>query len=102
MAYRVVADHIRTLTVTIADGGRPGKYLIMKSFFFICSILMKIPNYSLDNVGQGYVLRRILRRGIRFASEKLGAKPGFFASLVDIVVDSLGEDFPELARDPQG
>ena len=54
-----------------------------------------------DNVGQGYVLRRILRRGIRFASEKLGAKPGFFASLVDIVVDSLGEFFPELARDPQ-
>ena len=56
----------------------------------------------LDNVGQGYVLRRILRRGIRFATEKLGAKPGFFASLVDIVVDSLGEFFPELARDPQG
>jgi len=77
MAYRVVADHIRTLTVTLADGGRP------------------------DNVGQGYVLRRILRRGIRFASEKLGAKPGFFASLVDIVVDSLGESFPELVRDPQ-
>ena len=58
-------------------------------------------NESPDNVGQGYVLRRILRRGIRFASEKLGAKPGFFASLVDIVVESLGEFFPELARDPQ-
>lgn len=58
-------------------------------------------SYPTDNVGQGYVLRRILRRGIRFASEKLGAKPGFFASLVDIVVDSLGESFPELVRDPQ-
>ncbi len=77
MAYRVVADHIRTLTVTIADGGRP------------------------DNVGRGYVLRRILRRGIRYATEKLNAKPGFFASLVDCVVDSLGEFFPEVSRDPQ-
>ena len=54
----VVADHIRTLTVSLSDGGRP------------------------DNVGRGYVLRRILRRGIRYASEKLNAKPGFFAALV--------------------
>jgi alanyl-tRNA synthetase len=44
MAYRVIADHIRTLTVTLADGGRP------------------------DNVGRGYVLRRILRRGIRLVN----------------------------------
>ncbi len=51
-AYRVVADHARTLTIALADGGRP------------------------DNVGRGYVLRRILRRGVRYASEKLGAKPG--------------------------
>ena len=77
MAYRVVADHIRTLTIALTDGGRP------------------------DNVGRGYVLRRILRRGIRFATEKLKAKPGFFASLVDIVVESLGEAFPELGKDPQ-
>ena len=65
MAYRVLADHVRTLTVTISDGGRP------------------------DNVGRGYVLRRILRRGIRYSSEKLGAKPGVFAELVDAVVDIL-------------
>ncbi|XP_040574942.1 alanine--tRNA ligase, cytoplasmic [Lepeophtheirus salmonis] len=77
MAYRVVADHIRTLTIVIADGGRP------------------------DNVGRGYVLRRILRRGIRFATEKLNAKPGFFGSLVDVVVSVLGHIFPELTKDPE-
>ena len=59
MAYRVVADHVRTLTVALSDGGRP------------------------DNVGRGYVLRRILRRGVRFATEKLGAKPGsIFKTLI--------------------
>ena len=61
----------------MADGGRP------------------------DNVGRGYVLRRILRRGIRFASENLNAKPGFFSSLVDVVCDLLGDFFPELNKDPQ-
>jgi alanyl-tRNA synthetase len=48
-----------------------------------------------------YVLRRILRRGIRFAVKKLNAKPGFFASLVDTVVEILGDAFPELKRDPK-
>lgn len=48
-----------------------------------------------------YVLRRILRRAIRYSSEKLNAKPGFLASLVDVVVDSLGSFFTELRRDPQ-
>ena len=46
-------------------------------------------------------MRRILRRGIRFAIKKLNAKPGFLASLVDTVVDILGDAFPELKRDPQ-
>jgi len=76
MAYRVLADHARTLTVALSDGGRP------------------------DNVGRGYVLRRILRRAVRYASEKLGAKPGFFASLVETVVALLGDQFPEVRRDP--
>lgn len=75
MAYRVVADHIRTLTVALADGGIP------------------------DKVGRGYVLRRVLRRAIRYASEKLSAKPGMFASLVPVVVESLGDVFPELHKD---
>ncbi|CEF67938.1 Alanine--tRNA ligase, mitochondrial [Strongyloides ratti] len=75
MAYRVVADHIRTLVIAIADGGVP------------------------DNVGRGYVLRRVLRRAVRYATEKLGAKPGFFSSLVDVVITLLGETFPELNKD---
>ncbi|CAI8011142.1 Alanine--tRNA ligase, cytoplasmic [Geodia barretti] len=77
MAYRVVADHIRTLTVAISDGGKP------------------------DATGRGYVLRRILRRGIRYCTEVLNGKPGMFASLVPVVVESLGEAFPEITKDPQ-
>ena len=42
------------------------------------------------------IMLRILRRGVRYASEKLNAKPGMFASLVDIVVDVLGSTFPEV------
>lgn len=76
MAYRVLADHARTITIALSDGGRP------------------------DNTGRGYVLRRILRRAVRYSHEKLGAQRGFFASLVDVVVDSLGDAFPELKKDP--
>lgn len=65
-AYRVIADHIRTLTIAISDGGIP------------------------DKDGRGYVLRRILRRGVRYASNKMNVKIGsFFSSLVPAVVDSL-------------
>ncbi|TNN01013.1 alanine--tRNA ligase, cytoplasmic [Takifugu flavidus] len=77
MAYRVLADHARTLTIALSDGGRP------------------------DNTGRGYVLRRILRRAVRYSHEKLGAQRGFFASLVDVVVKSLGDAFPELRKDPE-
>ncbi|XP_066569590.1 alanine--tRNA ligase, cytoplasmic [Amia ocellicauda] len=76
MAYRVLADHARTITIALSDGGRP------------------------DNTGRGYVLRRILRRAVRYSHEKLGASRGFFASLVDVVVESLGDAFPELRKDP--
>ncbi|XGW19724.1 hypothetical protein V3C99_003511 [Haemonchus contortus] len=77
MAYRVVADHIRTLTIALSDGGRP------------------------DNTGRGYVLRRVLRRGVRYATEKLNAQPEFFASLVPVAIEILGDTFPELRRDPE-
>ncbi|KAG8437304.1 hypothetical protein GDO86_008129 [Hymenochirus boettgeri] len=76
MAYRVLADHARTITVALADGGRP------------------------DNTGRGYVLRRILRRAVRYSHEKLNASKGFFSTLVDVVVQSLGNAFPELKKDP--
>ena len=72
MAYRVVADHIRTLTVAITDGAVP------------------------DSEGRGYVLRRILRRAVRYGREFFNASPGFFSDLVDSVVSSMSGAFPEL------
>nr|CAI5863797.1 unnamed protein product [Callosobruchus analis] len=78
MAYRVLADHARTLTIALSDGGVP------------------------DNTGRGYVLRRILRRAVRYATEKLNAKPGFFSTLVNTVVEILGDIFPEVRKNPQG
>ena len=75
MAYRVVADHVRTLTFALADGGVP------------------------NNVGRGYVLRRILRRGARYARKKLGVQIGsFFSSLMPTVVEQMSDIFPELTK----
>ncbi|KAK9411901.1 alanine-tRNA ligase mitochondrial [Crotalus adamanteus] len=76
MAYRVVADHVRALSVCIADGIFPGM------------------------AGAELVLRHILRRAVRFSSEVLHAPPGFLASLVPVVVEILGDAYPELKRDP--
>ncbi|CAN0286412.1 unnamed protein product [Pylaiella littoralis] len=72
MAYRVVADHIRTLTMAITDGCNP------------------------SNDGRGYVLRRILRRAVRYGQQVLGGKPGFFHTLVPVVVELMKGIFPEL------
>ncbi len=75
-AYRVIADHIRTLTFALTDGALP------------------------SNVGRGYVLRRILRRAVRYGRQMLGAKTGFFNRLVPVVVDEMKVAFPELAKNP--
>ncbi|CAG8545966.1 2316_t:CDS:10 [Diversispora eburnea] len=75
MAYRVIADHVRTLTFAITDGGVP------------------------SNEGRGYVLRRILRRGARYARKKFNVQIGhFFSDLVDTVVKEMGEAFPEITK----
>ncbi|XP_040203188.1 alanine--tRNA ligase, mitochondrial [Rana temporaria] len=75
MAYRVVADHVRTLSVCIADGVYPGM------------------------AGAELVLRHILRRAVRFSSEILRAPPGFLSTLVPSVVEILGDAYPELHRE---
>ncbi|KAI9304873.1 alanyl-tRNA synthetase [Cunninghamella echinulata] len=72
-AYRVVADHVRTLTFAITDGGVP------------------------SNEGRGYVLRRILRRGARYVRKYFNVPIGnFFSTLVDTLVENMGDFFPEL------
>ncbi|KAJ5099126.1 hypothetical protein N7532_006127 [Penicillium argentinense] len=77
-AYRVVADHVRTLMFAISDG--------------------VVPN----NEGRGYVIRRVLRRGARFARKYFQVEiGGFFSKLVPTVVEQLGEMFPELTRKQQ-
>merc|ERR1712032_210188 len=72
MSYRVIADHVRTLTFAIADGAVP------------------------SNEGRGYVLRRILRRALRYGRQYLGSDIGFFSKLVQTVVNCMGSSFPEL------
>jgi alanyl-tRNA synthetase len=71
VAFRVIADHIRALSFAIADGIIP------------------------SNEGRGYVLRRILRRAVRYGRTLAFHEP-FFFNLVDIVAKSMGDVFPEV------
>jgi len=72
-AFRVIADHIRTLSFSIADGILPG------------------------NEGRNYVLRRILRRAILFG-KRLGLPDGFFTGLAPILIAKMADAFPELEK----
>ena len=77
-AYRVIADHVRTLTFAICDGGVP------------------------NNEGRGYVLRRILRRGSRYVRKYMNYPiGGFFQQLVDVVIEQNKEIFPEISSGAQ-
>ena len=71
VAFRVIADHIRTLTFAIADGIQPG------------------------NTDRNYVLRRILRRAVRYG-RTLGFREPFFYKLMDVLADTMGDVFPEI------
>lgn len=76
IAFRVIADHIRCLTFALTDGAVP------------------------SNEGRGYVLRRILRRAVRFGRQQLGLREPFLHTLVAVVVETMGEMFPELKKNP--
>jgi alanyl-tRNA synthetase len=71
IAFRVIADHIRTLSFAIADGILPG------------------------NNDRNYVLRRILRRAVRYG-RTLGFHEPFFYKLVDVLAETMGDIFPEI------
>ncbi|AMD21054.1 HEL227Cp [Eremothecium sinecaudum] len=74
-AYRVLADHVRTSTFALADGGVP------------------------NNEGRGYVLRRILRRGARYARKYMNYPIGnFFSQLAPTLIEQVKDVFPEVAK----
>lgn len=72
IALRVIADHVRAVSFSIADGQLP------------------------SNTGAGYVIRRILRRAIRYGFTYLDTKEPFIYKLVDTLANQMGEAFPEL------
>lgn len=76
-AYRVIADHIRTLTFALTDGA------------------------AIGNDGRNYVLKRILRRAERYGVQVLGTGEPFLHKLVPTVVSLMGDAFPELRKNPE-
>ena len=72
IAIRVIVDHVRAVAFAIADGQLP------------------------SNTGAGYVIRRILRRAIRYGFTFLGTKEPFINKLVAVLADQMGEFFPEI------
>ena len=77
VAMRVCADHLRAVSFSIADGQLP------------------------SNAKAGYVIRRILRRAVRYAYTFLGQKDGFLYKLVPTLVHEMGDAFPELKAQQQ-
>lgn len=77
IAIRVIADHLRAVSFAIADGQLP------------------------SNNGAGYVIRRILRRAIRYGFTFLNTKGAFIYKLVNVLSDQMGDAFPELKKQSQ-
>ncbi|MDC1221496.1 alanine--tRNA ligase [Salibacteraceae bacterium] len=77
VAYRVIADHIRTIAFTIADGQLP------------------------SNTGAGYVIRRVLRRAIRYGYSQLDIKTPFLGKLIDPLILEMGDAYTELSRNAE-
>ena len=73
VAMRVIADHVRTISFSIADSQLP------------------------SNAKAGYVIRRILRRAVRYAYTFLNQKSAFMYRLVDTLIESMGDAYPEIA-----
>lgn len=69
---RVIADHIRTIAFSITDGQLP------------------------SNAKAGYVIRRILRRAVRYGYTFLGQKQAFMYKLLPVLIENMGEAYPEL------
>jgi alanyl-tRNA synthetase len=76
VSYRVIADHVRCLAFALTDGGLP------------------------SNEGRGYVLRRILRRAVRYGRQYMDMHEPFLCDLVAPVVSHMGDAFPELRTGP--
>ena len=74
IALRVIADHLRTICFAVADGVIPG------------------------NAGRGYVIRRIMRRAIRYGYQTLGFRQAVLFEKVDVLIELMGDQFPELVR----
>ncbi len=74
IALRVIADHVRTIAFSIADGQLPA------------------------NNGAGYVIRRILRRAVRYGYQTLGLKESFLSDLALVLCDLMGDPYEELIR----
>ncbi len=77
IAIRVIVDHVRAVAFAIADGQLP------------------------SNTGAGYVIRRILRRAIRYGFTFLNTKKPFIYKLVEVLADQMGEFFPEIKSQQQ-
>ena len=72
VAMRVISDHVRTIAFSIADGQLP------------------------SNAKAGYVIRRILRRAVRYGYTFLGLKEAFMYQMIDTLIESMGDAYPEL------